>query len=309
MILAYTVGFVVGLVLAAIASRSAVTMAIRGAGAANVSTGLIGVTVLAIGTDLPEIANSIIAAFSGHGDVNVGDSAGSAMTQVTLVLALLCISTPLVAERRSIGALGSLTVIALLLVATLIEDAYFSRLDGLVLVCSWVGGLVVVRLVSPDERSQEPSGESVFPLFAATLAWLAVLAAASTVVVQSFVKLSDAVGVPQLVASAVVLALGTSLPELVVDLTAIRRGAVALALGDLFGSSLLDATLAIGSGPALRATAVSADAAVTCVLAAMGVAAATVIVVRRQVHRFATAIALLVTYVAATVAIIMLASG
>jgi cation:H+ antiporter len=120
------------------------------------------------------------------------------------------------------------------------------------------------------------------------------------VVVRSFVNLTEFFAVPELVASAIVLALGTSLPELVVDLTAIRHGAASLAIGDLFGSSLVDATLALGSGPAIRATVVSSDAVLTCVIAAAGVAAASVITARRSEHGLASAVLLFAAYVGAT---------
>jgi cation:H+ antiporter len=134
---------------------------------------------------------------------------------------------------------------------------------------------------------------------------LAVVAVASTFVVEGFVQVTDVIGVPHLVASAVVLSLGTSLPELVVDLTALRRGAAALALGDLFGSSLIDATLAIGSGPALRATEVSPAAATACVLAALGVAGSTLIVSTRRTHRWVSAALLLIVYGAVTTGLIV----
>ena len=82
----WIVGFVVGLAITAMGSRRAVTAALAASEASNISPGLIGLTVVAVGTDLPEIANSIVSALTGHGDVAVGDATGSAMTQVTLVL-------------------------------------------------------------------------------------------------------------------------------------------------------------------------------------------------------------------------------
>jgi cation:H+ antiporter len=173
----------------------------------------------------------------------------------------------------------------------------FSRTEGLLLVTAWFGGLIVTYLVAPpgdDKGKGRVRGAA--PHAFRSLGWLAVVGVASTVVVESFVQITDDIGIPQLVASAVVLSLGTSLPELVVDLTALRRGAMALALGDLFGSSLLDATLAIGSGPALRATEVSPEASTVCLIAAVGVAGATLIVMRRRSHRFASAALLFVLY-------------
>lgn len=297
MIVVWAVAFAAGLVVAALASRRAVTHAMLASDAAGVSAGLVGVTVVAIGTDLPEIANSIVSALSGNGDVLIGDSAGSAFTQVTLVLAILCIATAIRADRVPIATLGVLTVAALVLAAWLVEDGLFSRNDGLLLVGAWLLGLVLTFLASPrGERQNDRTTGGAAPHAARTLGWLAVVAVASTLVVESFVQVTDGLGVPQLVASAVVLSLGTSLPELVVDLTALRRGAAALALGDLFGSSLVDATLAIGSGPVLRAAEVSADAATACLIAAVGVAAATIIVASRRSHRYASAALLLIVY-------------
>jgi len=85
-------------------------------------------------------------------------------------------------------------------------------------------------------------------------------------------------GVPEFIASSIVLALGTSVPELVVDWTAIRRGAAALAIGDLFGATLIDATLSVGTGPIISPTDISDEAMVGTLVIAIGVALATLVV-------------------------------
>jgi len=306
-IVAWATVLVVGLAGAAWASRHAVLHAVRASEKAGVSAGLVGVTVLAIGTDLPEIAASIVAALSGDGDIIVGDAAGSAYTQVTLVLGLLCIATVITADRASIAMLGALTVLALVVVGWLVSDGVFSRTDGLLMVSGWVLAVVATFYVSPPSDRGSPRGSTrALPDVGRALGWLAIVAVCSTAVVESFVRVTESIGVPQLVASAVVLSLGTSLPELVVDLTALRRGAVALALGDLFGSSLLDASLAIGIGPSIRATAVSPEAATACMVAAAGVAAATVVVVARREHRYGSAIAFFLVYGATTATLIVM---
>lgn len=319
MTIVWIAGLILGVVIAAGSSRRAVVAALSASQVARVSPALIGVTVMAVGTDLPEIANSIASAITGHGDVNVGDSAGSAMTQVTLVLAILCfVASPVRVERRTVAVLGSLATAALVLDAALVNDGLFSRWEGLTLIAAWLFGLVVVQRMQPDPMAPVPvmvetgdhagdqTGDrrAAVPFMFRTIGWLGVVAASSMLVVRSFVELTEALGVPELVASAVVLALGTSLPELVVDLTAIRQGAVALAIGDLFGSSLVDATLALGSGPAIRSTIVSSNAALTCVITAVGVAGATVIAARRREHGRASGVMLLGVYAGVTAALV-----
>ena len=89
MIVLWMFGLVLGVAVAAGSSRRAVGAALETSESLGISAGFVGLSIMAVGTDLPEIANSIIASLSDHGDLNVGDSTGSALTQITLVLALL----------------------------------------------------------------------------------------------------------------------------------------------------------------------------------------------------------------------------
>ena len=154
MIVLWSIALVGGLAVATLASRRAVVAALTASTVSAISLGALGATVMAVGTDFPEIANSIMAALSDHGDLVVGDSAGSAMTQVTLVLAILLFAAAsLRADRRDIGVLGGLTAAALLLDAILVRDGELSRADGLLLVALWLVGLVVLeRLRAPPPK-------------------------------------------------------------------------------------------------------------------------------------------------------------
>lgn len=309
----WLVGLIVGIVVASVASRRAVGHALDVTDALGVSAGLVGVTVMAVGTDLPEIANSIMASLSGHGDLNVGDSTGSALTQVTLILAILLLAAGSLDLRgRSDDEVpiavpvGLMTVGALLVLAMLLADGRLQRWNGAVLVAGWA-----VSVWWMGRREAGPSGRAGVPGEAGAAAvraigWLAVVGVAATVTVRSFIELTDAIGVPEFVASSVVLALGTSMPELVVDWTAIRRGAAGLAIGDLFGSSLVDATLSVGIGPLVASTVVSPETVIGTLVIAVGVAVTTVVVAfgrdRRQL-----AVGLLVVYLASTAALVLLA--
>ena len=323
MIVVWIVMLLLGVAGAAGASRWAVGHAIAIADRLGVSRGLVGVTLVAIGTDLPEIANSISASLSGHGDLNVGDSTGSALTQVTLVLALLLFASPANplagrmvrrasadGERDVVVPVGLMTVFATLIIVILVSDGLLSRLDGLILVLIWAVSMVAV---SRMQRQEDPVVERIdvgtSRRAALLIGWLLVVAVSATAVVRSFVELTEIIGVPELIASTIVLALGTSLPELVVDWTAIRRGASALALGNLFGSSLFDATLSIGIGPTVRPTDISSDAVWSVLIVAAGVAAATWIArPASRAGRRASAASLLAVYVACTIGMLAVAA-
>lgn len=282
----WAVLLVVGVVTAAFGSRRAVPNALAIADALGISTGLVGVTLVAVGTDLPEIANSISASVTGHGDLNVGTATGSTLTQVTLVLAILAAALGADVERTVstssdphehdvVIPVGGITVVATLLIAVLVADGELGRVDGASLVALWaVSMMALSRWHGRQDAPASGNDGAVARLAVALLGWLILVGASAAVVVRAFVEVTDTVGVPELIASAVVLALGTSFPELVVDWTAIRSGAAALAIGDLFGSSLVDATLSIGIGPAITPTAVSGDAVASTLIVAAGVAAA-----------------------------------
>lgn len=307
---------VAGVVVTAMASRRAVASALEVSDALGVSAGVVGVTVLAIGTDLPEIANSISASVAGHGDLNVGDGTGSALTQITLILAILLLFAGSQLELHQAGSrvattTGTATVIALLVLAVMLSDGMFSRIDGLFLVAAWVVSVLVVhrgeRDVVDAPRATSTTPSAITASVAGTLWWLIIVGAGAIVVVRAFIELADRFNVPEFVASAVVLSVGTSLPELIVDWTAIRRGASALAIGDLFGSSLVDSTLSVGIGPMVRATAVSQDAMIGTLVIAAGCALATMIAVFDGPPR-STGFALLTVYIGATLVLVTLAA-
>lgn len=322
MTLLWTVALVAGILVAAAASRRAVGAALVASAASGLPSAIVGLTVVAVGTDLPEIANSVSAAVAGQGDINVGNATGSAMTQVTLVLALLCLATPgLRADRFTVVAVGTGTSIVLLVDAWLVRDHLLSRPEGIALVAGWIAVMMLMIRFRSSMLGAEPevsppevddvAGRShrvAVTSGSVALAWLAVVATAALIVVESFVRITDALGVPPLIASAIVLALGTSLPELIVDLTAVRSGAMALAVGELFGSSLVDSSLALGIGPAIRSTVVSPAASTACVIAAVGVLGATVVAASRRVHRNSSAVPLLVLYVMATALLVVTVS-
>ena len=129
---------IAGVGLTLVASRKAVHYASALANGLAIPPFLIGVTLVSIGTDIPEIANSIIASVAGHGDLNVGDSVGSVMTQITLVFGLLpFFSGTISIHRRRTLLIGSFIVISLLMGMGLISDGYLSRIDAVILIITW----------------------------------------------------------------------------------------------------------------------------------------------------------------------------
>lgn len=293
---------VVGLLIASVASRVVVTRVVKLAHGTGIPPFVLGLTLLAVGTDLPEIANSIIASVSGHGDINVGDSIGSTVTQVTLVLGILpFLCGAFRVGRRHVVMTGSATVAALLAGVFVLSDGYLSNSDGLVLVSLWLVGSFVIWKFSPPASkpvvAAAGGNKGVHALVA--VVGLAGVAGGAIAVVFGFVEISRMFGLPEFLITFFAGSIGTSLPELFVDVTALRRGTGDLAVGDLFGSSFVDATLSIGIGPAIAATSVTTALVVRGgLLAAAALAVVTLLFSRVGMHDRRSGFLLLLVYAA-----------
>lgn len=279
-----------GFGIAILASQRAVVDAAALAAGTRIPPFIVGITLLAIGTDLPEIANSIVSSISGHGDINVGDSVGSAVTQATLVVGLLpIVGGAFVAGRRRVARIGGATVGALLLGAFLMSDGFLGRGDAILLIGSWLAGNVLVWRDLPPEAQpsiQVVVGGRLRKGFEVLVA-LAVVAVGATAAVWGLATVAEALDVSEYLVAFVLASLGTSLPELVVNLTAIRQGQRDLALGGALGASFIDSTLSIAAGPLIAPVAVTAGLVVRGSIAAAATIALVVVLlsVRRRHDR------------------------
>jgi cation:H+ antiporter len=297
-----------GFGLAMMASRLAVQQAGKLAYGLSIPPFIIGITFFAIGTDIPEIANSVMASVAGHGDLNVGDSIGSVVTQITLVLGLF----PFIGGRFVVGryravATSSLTIVALAIGAFLVADGDLSRLDAGLFVLMWALATAVLWRYAPP-RSEPvvvvPGRRRVFHAIMVILSLLLVGTGAGAAL-KGLIELSTGLGVPEYLISFFGSSVGTSLPELIVDITALRRGERDLALGDLSGACLIDSSLSVGIGPLIAPTAVTAALAVRGAIVAIAVMflASVVLWVRQKHDRWSGAF-LLALYAAVYVMLI-----
>jgi len=160
----------------------------------------------------------------------------------------------------------------------LVADGFLGRPDGIILLAAWAAATWVVSTIEPDTMHQlsldiaEEDPLSVVSRVSRALFALVFVAGGASLAVWGVVEIAALLGVPAYIISFFGASLGTSLPELVVVITAIRRGQTELAVGDAFGASLVDSTLSIGIGPTLFPTAVTASLAVRGSIAAAVIA-------------------------------------
>jgi len=241
---------ILGITLLAFSAEKAVGHSISIASALGVSPLMIGLIIVSLGTDFPEITNSIISSAFGHGDINVGDSFGSVLVQMTLILGLLAlVGGTFKVRREEITVMGACEILALIAAVSMVEKGYISWINAVFLVASWPLLMLITKNIMKKPAVTPHTGQRPsFHLMLAILGFIGV-AIGSYIVISSVIALSAVLHVPEYLISFFVVAIGTSLPELVVDLTAIRKKQYEIAIGDAIGSSIIDAGFSIGIGP------------------------------------------------------------
>jgi len=287
--------FIGGLILIIYSSKFAVKHAAMLATALGISPIVIGVTLVSIGTDIPEFFNSLISCSMGHGDIDVGDSTGSVLTQITLVFGLL----PLVCgvfyvHRRDVIILGACQILSIILIFTVVEKGYFTRLDAILMVTCMIVYFwfiynankesIIHRVEILDNYRPKRKKKSHF-IYAMT--GFAGVALASFIIVESIIYISTYIGIHEYIISFFVLSIGTSLPELAVDINALRTGQHSIAVGDIIGSCIVDSTLSIGIGQVFFPQAISSHIILPTIIYALIASILVIffIVLRKKVDR------------------------
>lgn len=254
-------------VLLFFSSDLAVEHSAKLASALGISNLVIGVTLVSIGTDISEIINSIISCAMGHGDIDVGDSVGSDLTQLTLVFGIL----PLVCgmfyiRRREFIIIGACEILSLILIFTVVEKGYFTRIDALLMMSCFILYTILIYNVTKEsaiERVQflhldQNLRRKSSHLGLALLGFLGVTLS-SFLIINMIIELSMIFQLHEYVLSFFLMSIFTSLPELSVEINALRTKKYDIAIGDVLGSCIVDSTISIAIGQFLFPQQVSAE--------------------------------------------------
>ena len=226
------------------------------AGNFKVSKMLIGLTIVAFGTSAPELAVSIKSIFSGNGDIVLGNVIGSNILNILLIVGLSAIFHTLTVKNNTVKKELPITMLITTLLAVLLSDQVFdktltnsfTRNDGIIILLFF--SIFVYYLISISRKKIDTNEEEkVLPLSKSiifTIIGLIGIILGSNFVVDSASFIAKAIGVTERLVSLTVIALGTSLPELVTSITATRKGEYDIAIGNVVGSNIFNIGMVIG---------------------------------------------------------------
>lgn len=257
--------FVVGLVALAIGAEVMVRGGAQLASRLGISPMLVGLTVVSIGTSLPELAVGVTAALEGSGELAVGNIAGTNVVNILFILGLSALISPLAIERRTLRFDLPVMAGAAVLLWVLAVNGVLSRLDGLILACgAVVYTVVLIRMSRRESRATVAEYAQAFPAVpepgdaakrvggktvqhvAMTVTGIAVVILGAEWLVGGAVGIARAFGVSDALIGLTVVAIGTSAPELVTAIVSTVRGERDIAVGNLLGSSVYNILLILG---------------------------------------------------------------
>jgi len=217
--------------------------------AVGVSDFLIGVSVIAIGTSLPEIVVSVYSAFTGNPELAAGNVVGSNITNVALVLGVACMVRPIVIDRRIYRDVKIHVLILAIVSCYFLYAGRITWLVGLLLVIVYVwyiwDGYTRHRSTHqvPGIRGNR---KDIMRHLGQTIAGGIGVFVACTFLVDAAIGIASELGVSTTVIGLTLVALGTSLPELAVSIAAARKRWGMMVIGNVIGSNIANILLAIG---------------------------------------------------------------
>lgn len=221
----------------------------------NISTWVIGLVIVGIGTSVPEFSITLISNFFGREGIALGTIIGSNTFNILFILGVSAVFFPLTFKERWVKrdlVWNIFAVLAALLVATYSlyggENSIISRTEGLVLLtlfCVWI----YYSLKRPDDTSVDAGSARAFTL--PVIIFMIFMGLAGIIfggkwVVDGAVVIARDLGLSERLIGLTIIGIGTSLPELVVSLTAAYKKQVGIAVGNIIGSNIFDFLMILG---------------------------------------------------------------
>ena len=268
---------VAGLVILCIGGYAIVSGGVSLARKLQISSMIIGLTVVAYGTSTPELAAAILAAFNSHTELILGNIVGSNISNIGIVIGVSAIFTPLLMSKVTVKKWVPIMIGVSLLVIGMSVDGEISQIDGLILIAALIGFTIyTIRTVKKQRVTENENIENehiegelfltkyridTFPkAFVLLGIGIVLLFSGGHFTVNGAVAIAESLGLSQLVVGVVIVGIGTSLPELITSVIAIAKKQTDIGIGNIVGSNIYNILLILGVASTIVGIPVSADA-------------------------------------------------
>ncbi|WP_345991188.1 calcium/sodium antiporter [Sulfurimonas sp. HSL-1716] len=230
----------------------------------NISHFVIGATLVAFGTSLPEMAASMMASYAGKSDMAVANVVGSVTFNITLILGLVFFIAKKMNPKRDLFSIDSAwVVVPVIIFLLMIQDGKIGRFDGFLFILMMVSYLTFLFTHaksdldgSIDEELTKEKFNWIKSITFLIIGFVFVIGGANFVI-ESGSNIARTFGVSEWIIGLFLISLGTSLPELVVSLVAIKKGNADLSVGNIIGSNVANFSMVLGGASLLHPLTVS----------------------------------------------------
>ena len=257
-----------GLILLCIGGYAIVSGGVSLAKKLQISSMIIGLTVVAYGTSTPELAASLLAAFNSHTELILGNIVGSNISNVGMVIGISAIFAPLLISKITVSRWIPIMIGVSLLVVAMSYDGEISQVDGLILIAALIGFTAyTIKTVKKQKIQQNETVENdelegeyflskykieTYPQsIGLIVAGVILLFIGGHLTVDGAVNIAETLGLSQLVIGVVIVAIGTSLPELITSIIAIAKKQTDIGVGNIVGSNIYNILLILGVSSAI----------------------------------------------------------
>lgn len=219
----------------------------------KIPTVIIGLTIVAMGTSAPEASVSINAAIAGNNDIALSNVVGSNIFNSLVVVGVCAAMSAFLVNKDILKRDLPINIIASLILAVMLFDGQLGRIDGIILLVGMIGYISMMISSALKNRVEEENIESM-PLPKSLLFIVIGLAAVifgGDLVVDNASAIALSLGLSQNFIGLTIVAIGTSLPELVTSIVATRKNESALALGNAVGSNIFNILFILGMSATL----------------------------------------------------------
>ncbi len=214
---------------------------------------IIGLTLVAFGTSFPEFVVNILSSLKGENQIALGNIIGSDLANLSLVLGLAAIAYPLKIQREAIWREIPLATVIILATLFLIMDNTLSFWDGLVLYLFFVLFLTyILEKISTERSEKEIIKEKLSKIILLIILSLLGLYFSGEFLIDSLIAISTKMGISLYALSSILIAVGTSLPELVVNLMASVRKESDIAVGNVLGSNIFNTAFILATSAVIN---------------------------------------------------------
>ena len=245
----FSVIIVIGLVALVWSADKFVDGASAIAQRAGLTPMMIGLTIVSVGTSAPEILISVMSAWSGSGELAVGNALGSNIANVGLVLGITLLVKSISLNKSTTFIDLPLLVLVVIVTGALLFDLTLSRGDSVVLLAAL--GLFFLHIIRSGQHSADEGEATRIPSLSLLAAWLSflgglvLLIASSRTLVWAASQVAAALGVSELLIGLTIVAVGTSLPELAASVMSALKGQADMAIGAIIGSNMFNLLLVL----------------------------------------------------------------